>query len=76
MTPLQCRLCRAGLNLSARDLAELAGVNVNTVVRFEAGNLPVRDQTVLALQAALESRGCTLLAADEHGPGVRIKLPV
>lgn len=73
MTPTQCRMARAALDLSVRDLAALAQVAVNTVVRFEAGQLPSRPQTSAALRAVLEARRCTFLdqgTAGEEGEGV------
>ena len=56
MTPLQCRMARAGLGLSARQLATHARVSLNTVFRFEQGQ-DVLNSTVQKMRAALESAG-------------------
>lgn len=37
MDATQCRMARTGLNLSAVDLAKLAGIGYATVARFETG---------------------------------------
>ncbi|TRL21723.1 helix-turn-helix transcriptional regulator, partial [Methylosinus sporium] len=37
MTPVQCRMARAALNLGVIELADLAEVSTNTVTRFERG---------------------------------------
>ena len=58
MTPMQCRMARAGLEWSARQLASRAGIGVNTVARFEQGN-EVLHGTVRKLRTVLESEGVT-----------------
>jgi len=37
LTATQCRMARAALEWGVRELAEAAGINVNTVTRFESG---------------------------------------
>jgi len=37
MSPVQCKMARAAVGLSVVQLAQLAGVNKNTVVNFESG---------------------------------------
>lgn len=59
-----CRAARALLNLSNSDLAEAAGVGVNTLSRFERGT-DVRLSTANAIQAALEARGAVFIAAGQ-----------
>ncbi len=56
MTPLQCRMARAGLGLSARQLATHARVSLNTVFRFEQGQ-DVLNSTVQKMRTALEATG-------------------
>lgn len=56
MDAKQCRMARAGLGLSGRDLAAVAGVGYATVARFEAGS-SINDETRNKLQAALSSAG-------------------
>ena len=60
MTPVQSRMARAGLNWSAGDLAEAAGVSRKAVMRFEnhgIGGPAVR----VALTRALEAAGARLI---------------
>ncbi|MGR0183722.1 helix-turn-helix domain-containing protein [Azospirillum aestuarii] len=56
MTGLQLRMARAGLELTVRQVAELAGVNVNTITRIEKGH-PAMHDTILKVQGALEALG-------------------
>jgi transcriptional regulator with XRE-family HTH domain len=56
MTPMQCRMARAALNWTVKDLAEKAQVGISTVVRFEAA----RGKPIVATTAAMER---TLAAA-------------
>lgn len=56
----QCRMARAALGISIRDLAEEADVGVTTLTRFEseaetAGGASTR--TIQKLQSYFESRG-------------------
>ncbi|MEM8773903.1 MAG: transcriptional regulator [Pseudomonadota bacterium] len=50
------RMARAGLNLTVRELANLAGVNKATIVRIEA-DVPVRESSLNSVRSALEARG-------------------
>ena len=70
VTPAQCRMARAGLDWSVRDLAERSGVHANTVVRFEKGG-DVLQSTVQKMRAALEALGVEFLDGD--APGVRLR---
>ena len=76
MLPLQCRLGRVAAHWSAQQLAEAAGVAVNTVTKFERGG-DARVSTVLLLQRALEAAGVVFVSEGESsmsgGPGVRLK---
>ncbi len=56
MTPEQCRMARAGLSISTRELADSARVSVSTITRFEAGQA-VPPMTVGLFQKALERLG-------------------
>ena len=56
MLPVQCKMARAAVGWGVRELAQEAGVAADTIVRFEHGE-PLRDQTVVALQQALEAAG-------------------
>lgn len=59
MTPMQCRMARAALQWTVKDLAGKAQVGISTVVRFEAG----RGKPIVATTAAMER---TLEAAGVH----------
>jgi len=72
ITAISCRMARSGLGIGIRDVAELSGLAVNTVQRFERG-AELKVRTVLAIQSAYEARGCTFLADDGNGPGVRVR---
>lgn len=72
MTPLQCALARAGLDLPVRDAAEQALVGRNTIVRFENGT-GVEPLSVQRLQTFFERAGVTFLPDDGTGEGVRIR---
>lgn len=47
ITARQCKMARGALDLSLRQVAEEVGVNINTIIRFEAGGDPrssIRDK--------------------------------
>jgi transcriptional regulator with XRE-family HTH domain len=72
MNPIQCKMARVALDLGVRDLAKLAKVAPGTVSRFEAGE-ELKERTVDALQAALETAGIIFIDANGNGPGVRLR---
>jgi transcriptional regulator with XRE-family HTH domain len=72
MLPIQCRMARIAVSFSVIDLATAAKVSPNTVVRFERGEA-LKERTVDALRAALESAGCIFIEANGEGPGVRLR---
>jgi transcriptional regulator with XRE-family HTH domain len=63
LTPYQVKMARAALEWSIPDLAREAGVNPNTVKRFEGGG-NVTLATVEKLKIALEKAGITLVPAN------------
>lgn len=72
MNAVQCRMARAATGLGVRDLAQRAGVAIDTVARLERGEV-LRARTVDAMRTALEAAGVIFL--DEtatEGPGVRL----
>lgn len=74
ITAGQLRAARAFLNWSQADLAERAKLSVPTIKRMEsAGPDNSTLANVKAVMAALESAGCTFLADDGNGSGVRSK---
>jgi predicted transcriptional regulator len=73
LTGFQIRAARAGLNITARELANQAGVSLPTIQRFESvdGVPPSRSSTLLDVQTALEAAGIEFLP----GNGVRLRDP-
>lgn len=69
LLPIQCRMARAALGLGVRELAAAAKVSIDTVARFERGEL-LKERTVEALQRALEAAGVEFTNGDQ--PGVRL----
>jgi len=73
MKPEQCKMARAGLGLGVRELAVLAKVTPETVVRLEKRE-NLRERTLDAIRSALEAAGAIFLDATEaEGPGVRLR---
>ena len=65
-------MARAALNWSTQDLAAKAGVGVNTVYRFEAGQ-DARMSSVDKMRSALEAAGVIFIEENGEGPGVRLR---
>ncbi len=57
ITPQQCRMARAALQIGVRALADKAKVSPGTVSRFEAGQGEAITATVAAIRRALEAEG-------------------
>jgi transcriptional regulator with XRE-family HTH domain len=57
MTSAQCKMARAALGWSARELAREAQVGSATVDRFETGRGKPIPSTVAAMQRAMEAAG-------------------
>ena len=57
ITPTQCKMARAALGWTARELADRAKIGVATVNRFEAGTAKPITLTLEAMQRALEEGG-------------------
>lgn len=65
------RAARALLGLSQEELAELAGISRQIVVRIEKGEKNVLVDVIERVRAVLESHGVAFIdATREHGPGV------
>jgi len=69
---VQCKMARAALGLTVRELAVSAGVSHDTIVRLEAGE-DLKPRTVAAIQEALEAAGVEFIAENGGGPGVRLR---
>jgi DNA-binding XRE family transcriptional regulator len=71
MLPVQCRMARAALGLSAVKLAAAARVARKTIVRFERGE-KIRSSTVTSIRQVLEAAGVEF--TDGRKPGVRLSM--
>jgi predicted transcriptional regulator len=73
LTGFQIRAARAGLRITAKELAERAGVSLPTIQRFETvdGVPPSRSSTLLDVKATLEAAGIEFIGTAEEGPGIR-----
>lgn len=56
MEATQCRMARAGLGISGRTFADMAGIGYATLARFEAG-ATVTDDVRTRIEAALLEAG-------------------
>jgi transcriptional regulator with XRE-family HTH domain len=78
ITAAQIRAARALLGWSGAELAEAAGLSLQTIRRMESPIGPERSAAinVEAVQRALETAGVQFLPADDAaalGPGLRLK---
>ncbi|MCY1668962.1 transcriptional regulator [Rhizobium sp. SL86] len=72
MNSMQCRMARAALQLGVLDLAKLAKVSTNTIVRFERGE-PLRAATKESIATVFRSAGIEFIdEIDGKGVGVRL----
>ena len=71
----QIRAARQLVKITAGELAELSGVGVATIRRFElmSGVPSGNARSIEAIQKALEVAGVEFLGSPEDGPGVRLK---
>jgi DNA-binding transcriptional regulator YiaG len=76
LTGAQIRAARAVLKLTARELAERAGVSLQTVQRFESVDdvPPSRSSKLLDVRKALESSGIEFIEAPGERLGIRFSL--
>ena len=56
----QYKMARVGLDLTVRELAQIANVNKATIVRIEAG-MSVRETTAKTVREQLEAKGARFL---------------
>ena len=71
ITPEQCRMARAALQLTVKQLAERAGVSASLISRFEHDRLPRQTDTLERIQMAFEARGIRFTKDD--GLGVQLR---
>lgn len=73
MTPAQCRMARAALEISAAELAKEAKVSLATLIRYEAGKMR-GTKTLPPVRRVLEAAGCVFLREEaSRGVGVYLK---
>ena len=60
------------LKLTVAEVARMAGVAPNTIVRVEADK-SVNSATLQVIRHALEEAGVQFIPANDGGPGVRLK---
>lgn len=65
-------MARAALGWNTQELAAKAGVGLNTVNRFEAGQ-DARVSSVEKMRRALEAAGVIFVPENGEGPGVRLR---
>jgi transcriptional regulator with XRE-family HTH domain len=70
----QIRAARQLLRITADELANLSGVGVATIRRYElmTGVPSGNARSVEAIQQALEARGVEFIGTPEDRPGVRL----
>ena len=70
----QIRAARQLLRITADELANLSGVGVATIRRYElmTGVPSGNARSVEAIQQALEARGVEFIGSPEDRPGVRL----
>ena len=75
ITGIQIRAARAALRLSITELAALAEVGVQTIMRFEnaSGIPPSRSSTLADVQRALEVAGIEFIGTPDDAPGIRLR---
>jgi hypothetical protein len=75
VTGAQLRAARGLLNMSVSELAEQAGLALNTVRRAEATNAdaPITTANAQLLIRILEEAGVIFIPADMLGAGVRLR---
>jgi transcriptional regulator with XRE-family HTH domain len=66
-------MARAGLRLSVRALAKIAGVSAMTVTRLENGRSGGYAETLRKIREALEAAGAEFFNGD--APGVKLRAP-
>jgi DNA-binding Xre family transcriptional regulator len=77
ITGTQIRSARAALRWSVQELADRAGISIQTIKRFEVVDEmpPGRASTLLDIKAAFESAGIEFVGSPTDRPGIRLVLP-
>lgn len=74
ITPAQCRMARAALQIGIREIARLAKVSPNTISRLERGDT-LFESTLSGIREAFEAAGVEFIPENGGGVGVRLKKP-
>jgi len=72
----QIKAARALIGMEQSELAERAGVSINTVRNMEAAGadeVRVRSDTLFRVQEALKAAGVLFVEENGDGPGVRMR---
>jgi transcriptional regulator with XRE-family HTH domain len=69
ITNRQCRMARAALGWSTRELAKYSHVGATTISRFESGK-PANPSTLTLLRQTFEAAGIEF--TNGEAPGVRL----
>jgi DNA-binding XRE family transcriptional regulator len=72
MLASQCRMARAALKMTVRQLAAAAEVSHDTIVRLEDGQ-ELKASTIDKVRNALESAGVVFTPENGDGPGVKLR---
>lgn len=73
MNGIQCKLARTALGWGVLQLADVANVSTQTVVRLEKGE-ELRQATLHRIQHALEEAGIIFISEDDfEGVGIRLR---
>jgi transcriptional regulator with XRE-family HTH domain len=67
-------MARTALGLKIAELAELAKMSTNTIVRFETGK-ELKQSTIDDLRVVLENAGIIFIPENGGGVGVRFSKP-
>ena len=72
---IQIRAARFALRLSAQQLADIAGVSLPTIQRFEKvdGVPPSRSSTLIDVKRAFEAAGIEFIGTPDDAPGIRLR---
>ena len=72
ITLAQYRMAKAALDLTVVELAALAKVSTNTLVRLERGER-LTERTMQRVQTAFEAAGIEFISEGGGGVGVRLR---
>ncbi len=73
ITSATCRAARGLVDMTQRQLAEVARVGLSTVKAYEAGRSAPVTNNLAAMQSALETAGVEFIPENGGGPGVRLR---